>query len=185
MYTEAMGKVARGDVQGAAQTVGMFGGPLPDIITALKTGMDPFTDRPIANEADPPSKQALDILSWMWSLAGPPFLTENGALGKLYQSMVGKTDYTGDPKATPVQALLRFVGFNTYAVDPEDSRNSNLMQMQYDIQDVARRLVSRSRQESDPERRAALEDDYRAEIERRADKMQKYKDESEVHPNLR
>lgn len=54
----AMAKIARGDVEeGLLETTrefGIFGGPVPQLIIGLKTGIDPFTQRPIYRDTDPP-----------------------------------------------------------------------------------------------------------------------------------
>lgn len=185
MYTEAGSQLARGDVGKAVQTIGAFGGPLPDIIAAIKTGIDPFTDRPIVDSGDPPQRQLMSILNYMWTMAAPPFLTENGWLGKMRGAAQGALDANGDPAATGTQAMLRLVGLNTYAIEPEKSRAQNLRRMQFELRDVATRLRYEMKRTKDPERRQALREEYGAETKRRQELIRQYAQDSEISEKLR
>lgn len=185
MYTEAGSQIARGDLGKAVQTVGAFGGPLPDIIAAIKTGIDPFTDRPIIEPGDPPSRQMMSLLNYVWTMAAPPFITENGWLGKMKDAAQGMLNANGDPAATGTQAMLRLAGLNTYAVEPEKSRVQNLRRMQYELQDVASRLRYELKRTRDPDKRADLREEYGAEMKRRQAEIRQYAAESKLPPGLR
>ena len=45
-------------VQKFLSSTGIFGAPLPQLVAALATNIDPFTQREIVNEFDPPAKKS-------------------------------------------------------------------------------------------------------------------------------
>ena len=115
---------------------GIFGGFLPQLITAFQSNIDPFTEKEIRNPSDPPAKQVADSLSYLWNLAMPSFMTDLGVAGKLKDYIQGEVDYYGDPKLDLTQSLLRGVGVNLYPVNPEKSRKTNIYFMTREIKDM-------------------------------------------------
>lgn len=184
-WTELGGNVAHGDIKEAVQGAGLFSGPITSLLVAIETGKDSFTGRDIMTPGDPPVRQAQDLLNYLWSLAMPPIITDNGALGHGIRSVTGETNKHGDPRSTATQAALRAVGVNLYALQPEQTRAANLMKMQREIQDTERVLKQKmtDRSLSDGQK-TKLIDEYRAEIMRRRDKLLQYQKDSEINPKL-
>jgi hypothetical protein len=176
-----------GNYRQSAETMGLFSGPLPDLIAAWQTNIDPFTGREIANPADPTWKRVQSVLGYAYGMAAPGFLTGTGAGGKIIDAYTGKVDpRTGDPTLTKSQALLRLFGISVYPVDPEVTRGRNLRSMGFEIDEVRKRMGEQLRdrnltdQQKDEVRRV-----YKEEIQLRVDKMRKYQEESEIPENLR
>lgn len=184
--------IAHGEPMGALSSLGIFGGPVPDIITAAKTGIDPFTKRPIADPGDPAWQQGVAIMNYVWSMAAPPFLTANGFLspmgvfdkrygGKLVQGITGTTDKYGDSKATVAQSIIGLGGVNIRGIDPDHSRATELQRLQLEAIEVKRRLNQRLNDKSlSDTQRAILISDYTKEMRERMKKMQQYSQGSSV-----
>jgi len=187
MLTQFASAVVRGDAGEALSTSGLLGGPLPDMIAAIKTNKDPFTQKPIANPADPAARQIGDIMLYAWRMAMPTFITDIGAVGHLYRALANENlDRYGEPKSTVTQAAARLFGANVYPINPEHTREQNLAQMQREIADTRRLMRQKLRDPNlDAEQRAALREEYAAEIRRRYERLRDYARESRVHPNLR
>jgi len=194
LSNEASYLASRGEVGSAGNvlgTLGLLGGPVPDMITAIQTNIDPFTRREISNRFDPPSKQLSDTMSYVWRLNAPTWLTDIGAAGHLYRSLTGAVNprlgpQFGEPMSTPGQAGLRFFGVNLYPIDPEATRAENIRTMSFEIRNTVKRLRSQlSNPNLTPEQRKEMESQYRAEIDSRQSQLKAYMERSEVHPNLR
>ena len=186
MWTSLVTETSKGELGDAMMTSGMLGGPLPDMIAAIQTNRDPFTGRDIINEADPPATQAMSMLTYLWSMAMPTWLTNYGAGGHLWRALEGEVDRQGLPKTTVGQAGLRMFGVNLYPIDPEVSRAQNLRHMRFEISEINRRMRQQLRSPSlTADDRQEIRDEYMALIKRRMEQMAKYAAESKVHPNLR
>lgn len=194
LYNEASYLASRGEVGSAGNvlgTLGLLGGPVPDMITAVQTNIDPFTRREISNKFDPPSKQLSDTLSYVWRLNAPTWVTDIGAAGHLYRSLTGAVNprlgpQFGEPMSTPMQAGARFFGVNLYPIDPEATRAENIRAMSFEIRNTVRRLRDQLRNPNlTPEQRQEMQAQYKAEIDSRQSQLQVYMERSEVHPNLR
>lgn len=178
---------AAGEPLKAMDDAGMFGGPIADIVAAVKTGIDPFTKKPIADPHDPPAKRLRSIMSYVWGMAAPNWVTDQGAAGRIYDSWfgTGKTK-SGDPAPTKTQSALRLPGINVYPIEPEKTRNRNLDHMEFEIKqtEINRNRVARDKSLSPEKRKAQIKEfnDYL----RQLDKQYKdYAKASKVHPNLR
>ena len=113
-----MTETSKGELGDAMMTSGLFGGPLPDTIAAIQTNRDPFTGRDIINEADPPATQAMSMLTYLWSMAMPTWLTNYGAGGHLWRALEGEVDRQGFRRPRSARAGLRMFGVNLYPIDP-------------------------------------------------------------------
>lgn len=184
---DVMAQVREGNYRQSAETMGLFSGPLPDIIAAWQTNRDPFTGREIANGGDPKWRQALSILNYAWGMAAPGFITSTGALGKVRDAYTGKVDpRTGEPTLTKTQAWLRLFGVSVYPVDPEVTRQRNLRSMSFEIDETRRRLGEQMRDRNlTEEQKNEIREVYRKEILLRQEKLRKYQEESEIPENLR
>jgi hypothetical protein len=183
---EAVSGVAAGNpvaaVKGATREIGVLSGPIPDLLIAFKTNVDSFTGRPIADQRDPPEKQAADVMAYVWRTLAPPWMTDQSFARKLWGAIKGTpSGYYGEPPLEMWQAALRGVGLNVFPVDPERTRETNIFFMRKDIQDAKRRMRSRLRDQrlSEDERRSIARS-YAADIERRARELQEYEQSSVV-----
>lgn len=107
---------------------GILSGPVPDIITAAKSGMDPFTQQPIVDPNGGTSDKALDVLMYGWGVAAPTFLTHHGLLGNMYKQATNKGNInprTGGERTSLTEGILRGFGTSVYSYDADDSRGVN------------------------------------------------------------
>lgn len=180
-------QIREGDYRQSAETMGLFSGPLPDLIAAWQTGIDPFTGREIAAKGDPAWKRAQAMLLYAYGMAAPGFLTEKGALGKVIDAHTGHVDpRTGDPALTKTQAWLRLFGVSVYPVDPEVTRARNLRHMQFEIEETRKRLGEQLRDRNlDEQQKQDIRDVYIQEIKMRQEALKKYEEESRIPESLR
>lgn len=184
-WTEPIRMAAEGEAGKTVQALGLFSGPLTDLITAVMTGRDSFTGREIVAPGDPPKRQLLQIINYLWTMAMPPIITEHGAAGHAVRAATGQTDRFGDPLSTSGQAALRAVGVNVYPIHPETSRTTNVRRMMREIADTEYALRKRLQDRGlSDEGKADLVKEYIAEVDRRRQKLMDYIEQSEVHPNL-
>jgi N12 class adenine-specific DNA methylase/predicted RNA methylase len=184
-WVELARELAAGEPGKAVKTAGIFSGPVTDLLVAIKTGRDSFTGREIYKPGDPPARQAMAIMNYLWTMAAPPFVTSMGFAGHAWRAATGETNRHGDTLSSPSQAALRLFGVNLYAMEPEQTRAANIRRQQFEIDEVKKaaraRLVDRS---LTPEKREAIVEEYRGEAERRQRKLADYIKESGIHPNL-
>jgi hypothetical protein len=186
--------LATGDSKEAISNAGdvfktstLLSNPLFNIVSALTTGVDAFTGKPIVDKRDPPNKQVMDVTSYAWSLVAPSFLASYGALGQLMnkESGTGLNRY-GEPGTTYGQMAARAVGINTYSVDPAAQRARNIRMMQHDLREVKSRMTtSLSDRSLTPEQRRKVTEDFREELIYRNQQLAKYAKETEMSPRLR
>jgi len=182
---EAIGTVADGDIRGLLKDTGFFGGPIPQVLSAIQTNIDPYTERPIANKADPPAVQMADITRYMWRMAAPTWLTDIGLAGKLYDHYRSDVNRYGDPSPTLTQAALRGVGINIYPVEPHQTRSLNITKKEREIADVMSRLDWKLRDQTlDEDAREAVRVQYMEHYDKLVSSFQEYLDKSEVHENF-
>lgn len=185
-WTELAGDIGRMEWRETLSGAGIITGPVSNLLIAATTGRDPFTNRDISHPGDPPERQLLSILNYLWTLSMPPVLTEYGALGHAVRAHTGETNKFGDPRSTYAQAALRFFGVNVYAMEPEQTRAGNMARMEFEIDEVDRRVIRLIQNQGLTEKqRDALVEEYNAERARRVKLLNEYMKESEIHPNLR
>jgi hypothetical protein len=185
-WQSAASETLQGRPMGALKELGIFSGPFVDLGVALKSGVDPFTNRPIADPRDPPEKRALDSANYVWRVMMPPWMTDQSFVKKMWDAYQEKpSDYYGGAPVTMTQAGLRGVGLNVYPIEPERTRATNIFFMRKEIEDAERRMRSRLRDRrlSDSER-ARLQDWYKSDIAERRRKLREYMKGSEIHPKL-
>jgi len=188
--------VVHGEPGKAIQTAGIFSGPVTDLIVAIKTGKDPFTGRDIWNKGDPPQRQMVSLMNYVWNVAAPPFLTDRGILspmglidqaygGKAVQALTGTTNKYGEPRSTEAQAMLYLAGVSLAAITPEYTRAQYIQTVKRDMQDVAstmrQKLMDRS---LDDEKKREIAKEYVAEIIKRTGKLHQYLKDSAINPRL-
>jgi len=190
-WTEALAalpKLAKGDAESAIPKIMAplaIGGPVPDILTALMAGKDAFTGRDIVSpDSVYLSEQALDITNWLWGVVAPPFVTDKGPLGKIWNA--DDVDVLGKRKMTEAQMMARVFGINIYSFNPEMTRSQNIKKMRREIADMKQfSKYDFMGKERTPERTAAYRKEVTEKTKLLADKMRQYAKDSDIHPALR
>lgn len=186
MFTGMAKDIKELELQEALSKSGVFGGPLPQTISAIQTNIDPFTKREIVNEYDPESKQLADMMLYAYRMAAPTWLTDIGFAGKLLQSINKDVNKFGDPKVTKTQAILRLVGTNIYPIDPEQSRATNIKFMRNEISRIkARRTKVLKDKNLTPEERQRLQEKYFEILQDRQEQLKDYIKESKITEGLK
>jgi hypothetical protein len=182
MFLTTATSIAKGDVSGALGSIGALSSPALSAAAAIKTNIDPFSGREIINKADPPHQQMMSLVNYVNNLIAPPFLTQYGFAGKIYDNMTnsGMNRY-GEPNQDALQITGRFFGFNFYPVVPEMQRGRNIVKMQADINDVKMRMryTVKDLSLTEEQRRDAIED-YTAEILKRTEELVQYAKDSDI-----
>lgn len=188
-YSGLANRVSTGEYGEAGKdVVNLIGGPGLSAITAIATGMDPFTRRPITTPGASWEDQASDILTYTWRTAAPTWLTDIGFAGKMYEAITKEPNYYGDPTITKPQAWWRLVGQNIYPVDPEQSRDTNLYFKNKAIQDAQKYYRNRIRQaelRGDQEEVTKLEKEAEQRINLLADELVEYEAQSKIPERLK
>ena len=188
MYTDVVGDLGRGEIGDAAQTLGIFSGPVTSVIVAMKTGKDPFTGRDIMAPGDPPGRQFAAATNYAWDMMMPPIVSSRGLVspmglvdpeygGKLVSAATGRTNKFGDPTTTGTQAALYPFGLNVYSIEPQHATAQNTLRFKYEADQtelaLKRKLQNRG---LDEEAQREIVQDYTDEIRRRTEKINEYLD---------
>jgi hypothetical protein len=138
MISEFSSEFIDGEFVNAMKTLGLMGGPLPDMLAVLKTGVDPFTQRPITDETKTATEQATDYLMYFTNMSTPSmFNMEHGVLRRLWDAYSGALDpKTGEMKYTKFQANMRIIGMNIYPTDLVEQRRSNIRRMKWELRNL-------------------------------------------------
>ena len=185
MFQEAGTQAAKGEASEAIRTAGLLGGPIADMIVALKTGIDPFTKRPIYDKRDPPQDQMRDIMSYLARATLPPWMTDQSFALKMWDAYKQNPTKYGDSPLTMGQAAARGVGMNVYPVEPEVSRSRNINRMSMEIHDLETRKRQQLKDQrlSDDERQK-VSDKYNALIDKAKQRKADYQTQSTINPKL-
>ena len=140
MYADAVKGAFNGEFMELQRTTGLFSGPFSDILLAMKTNRDPFTQRVIWDERDPAEERIKSLMWYTYGIGMPSWLTPNGAISKTVKALQDTPRPTGQPADTVPQALLRFVGVNVYGLEPKETRLRNIERMNRDIEDTRSRM---------------------------------------------
>jgi hypothetical protein len=186
MFLQTAQKLAKGDVMGAVSTVGALTSPALSVVAALKTNIDPFTGREIINPLDPPRQQMFSMLNYANGIISPPMLTSYGVLGKTIDAATntGMNKY-GEPNMTATQIGLRAIGVNITPLIPEAQRDRNLNYMESEYQRVESLRTLRLKDASLTDEEAeAISNEFDEKLQKLAEKMQKYAEESDFPVKL-
>ena len=185
MFTGIIKDTAEGELSESLRQTGALGGPIPQLITAWTTNIDPFTQRGISNDADSAEKQLQDKLNYLYRTAMPTWLTDIGFAGKLKQAIDRDVNKFGDPKITKTQAMMRLFGVNLYSIDPQKSRLQNIKSMDYEIQQIkSRRTQTLKDKNLTPEQRKKIAKEYSDRIRERLEQRTEYVQASEIPKEL-
>ena len=173
-------------VQKFLSSTGIFGAPLPQLVAAVSTNIDPFTQREIVNEFDPPAKKVADSMAYLWRMTMPTWLTDIGFAGKLKEVLDKDVNRYGDPKITMTQALTRLVGVNIYPIDPQKSRMQNIKLMRNEITGIkSRRTRVLKDKNLSSEDKKKISDKYIKMIKERRKQLIEYSKESKIPEKLK
>lgn len=182
---EMVTQASSGEFGKLLQTSGLLGGPIPSLISAIQTNVDPFTKKPIVNTTATPAQQAGQIMGYLYQLNMPTWLTNQGVAGKVKQAMGGEVDKFGDPKATWSQVALRAGGVNLYAVEPTRSRARNIDMMETELKDLKReKSMELKNPNLSPKERLEIIKDYGKRIDAKKADITKYMNESRLSPKV-
>ena len=185
MFTGMVKDVKDAEFREALSKSGILGGPLPQVISAVQTNIDPFTQREIVNEYDPPAKQVADMMMYGYRMAAPTWLTDIGFAGKLLESINKDVNKYGDPKVTKTQAITRLVGVNIYPIDPSKSRNDNIKFMRNEISRIKARRTQVLRDKNlTAEEREKLQNKYAEILKDRQNQLIDYVKETQPSKKL-
>jgi len=185
MFTGIATDAKEGELSEALRQTGALGGPIPQLITAWTTNIDPFTGREISDDRDPPETQLADKLNYLYRVAAPTWTTDIGFAGKLREAINKDVNKYGDPKITKTQAILRLGGVNIYPIDPQKSRKSNMEYMLNEIRSIkARRTQVLKDKNLDSKERENLKNKYNEIIKDRTNQLRDYKEESKIPVGL-
>jgi len=186
-WEQAARQIAKGEVVEAIKSSGFLGGPVPDLISAVSTGKDPFTGRDIVPKGSPPLLQYGAMLTYAMDMALPTFLSSHGiagidlgdpaatVTGALPKALSGETNKFGDPVTTVPQAVAKMGGVTVRSVDPVADRAMRMQQMQREIQDSRLELRRQLQDQAlSPAAREKLTLRYTEEVLRRAKKLQEF-----------
>ena len=188
MFVESGRKAAKGDFADSVKATGVFGGPIPSIVNAIKTNTDPYTGREVVPAGANPKDQVMGMLTYVYNLAMPTWTTSQGFAGKMLDAInedVETNEEMGRTVLTPGQAALRMVGANVYPFDPERSRGKNIEHMQKKMQEIkthSRRKIMDvvNNKDGNEQEIEAIIDDTAKRMQTIATKIEEYAEGSEV-----
>lgn len=174
------------DFSESLKTTGILGGPVPNVIAAVTTNIDPFTKMEIVTPGATPSQQAGEIMNYTWRLGAPTWLTDIGAANHMRKSLQGTVNpKTGEPLLTHMQAALRFMGVNVYPIDPKLSRGQNIRRMKFEISQSKRAMNKQIRDANlTPEQKRNITREYQDHIKQMQTRLQDFIAESRINPKL-
>ena len=186
MFTGAIKNAQDGNVQKFFSDVGLFGAPLSQLISAISVNKDPFTQREIYNELDPPEKKIADGVLYLYRMSMPTWLTDIGFAGKLKEVIDKDVNKYGDPKITMTQTIGRLFGVNIYPIDPQKTRSENLRLMKNEITGIkSRRTRVLNDKNLTPEEKKKLNEKYLKMIKERTKQIKEYAEESRIPEQLK
>ena len=192
MLSEMASELQQGNVVDAMKTLGLMGGPLPDMLSVLKTGVDPFTRRPITDpNLRTPTEQWYDHFVYIMNLSTPSMLhSETGAVRRFIDAVTGELDpRTGEPKYTLTQASMRLLGTNIYPTNLVEQRRVNLKRMKWEISNIKsdwnRRRRGMMRSKSSRKEIQEAREEYRERLKAKIEERLEYLKNSRVPASLR
>ena len=191
MMSEVAGEVSKGRCGDAMKSLGLMGGPLADALVVLKTGVDPFTRRPITDDTKDWTSQAADYIKYMMNMSTPSmFHSSHGAAVRAYASIVGNLDpKTGELKYEPWQALPRLFGQNLYATNLVEQRRTNMRRMKWEMGNLkaawTRQLRGLMRSKAPREEIQEAREEYMELLKEKREELREYTKKSRVPASLR
>lgn len=142
----SMGETTAGAMHDVlTKDLGLLGGPVPQAISAILSNKNPFNDRDISVPGDLTEKNIERWLTFFYTLAMPPVITETGFLGRTLDqagidlpmiSTGQQLNKYGSDKETMAQTALRLTGVSPIGFSPQESQRANLAKYQYHLQNI-------------------------------------------------
>ena len=180
-----------GEVADIERMFGMSAAPLVQFAIAMSSGNDPFTGRPITNEAYPTGKQNMDWIKYFWRQSSPSFLNEQGAPYKTLLAILDKNNKNskieyGAPGLTTGQGFARFLGLNAYSVNPEMTALVNAQNMKYEMQSMISTYKRDIRNPNNSEsERKELMTEFMLQYQLLNTEIMEMLELAKIHPNLK
>jgi len=185
MFAGAVKDVKDLNIQKFFTDTGIFGAPLSQLIAAVLTNKDPFTQREIVNRFDPPEKKVADTMFYLYRMSAPTWLTDIGFAGKVLEVINKDVNRYGDPKITMTQTLGRLFGVNIYPIDPKKSRAENIKLMKNEITGIkARRTRVLKDKNLTKEESQKLNEKYLNILKKRTEQLKEYIEKSKIPEEL-
>jgi hypothetical protein len=92
---------------------GFLGGPMPQAVAAMTTGVNTFTGKPIETPGASSAQQLMEDIAYTWILGTPSWIHSSGWLNHMYNTFTGtpEKDKFGEVKNTTGQTLSEITGF--------------------------------------------------------------------------
>lgn len=184
MLADMGAQAGNNDLGGAVASTGLLSGPVPNVIAAVKTGIDPFTKKPIVPKGASPREGMEAITQYAWDMAMPGMFGSRGWYAKMRQLQKGEVNkYTGDLLLTKGQVWSQLFGLTVYPYDPEQSRELNMVFMQREIEDIQRNTKTKLRDQNlvnDEAKADQIREDAQERIRQKQEELQLYQQQSEV-----
>jgi hypothetical protein len=133
MFSEMFGELSRGELIDAMKTFGIFGSPVNNIVTAVNSGVDPFSRKKIVDENGTTGEKVADIWWYAFNLTVPSMFHGTGygnegygAVRRVYDSFTGKIEKDGEAKFTMGQSIARLGGMNVTPLAVPEGRNKQM-----------------------------------------------------------
>jgi hypothetical protein len=170
---------AKGDVRGVMNRTGILGGAIPNLISVMATGVDPFTRRPIVDKREQPTaaETAGAYLGYFYNLAAPSMLSATQGVGKkVIGAATGKVNSkTGEQIASAPEAAVSMLGANTETINIEKSRLMGLEQRKRAMTGLqAEKRIALSDRNNSPEDRTKIIKNYDVKIQRAQEELAEY-----------
>ena len=152
-------------------TTEMAGAPLWSLFSAITSGEDPFTKRPIVREGATADDKLYDTLTYAYDFVAPSIISSNSGIVQAFQQ-IGIPGFeekvnprTGEPTRSLGQNALRTIGINTYNIDLHQGRMINRRVARYNLQKAERELQRQLRDQNNAGKRQEIILEYRPHID--------------------
>jgi len=134
MFSEVLGELFENKPGKAIRTAGLMGSPALTTASAIISGVDGFTRKPIVDDYGTFSEQIADIMWFAFNLTMPPMLhgigqgpeQGYGAVKRLWEAGTGQLTKEGEARFTLGQASARMFGINVTPIAIPEGRNKQL-----------------------------------------------------------
>lgn len=191
LFSEVISEIGQGKFADAFKSVGLMGGPVFSVTTAISTGIDPFTRKEIVDPLGTPTEKAADVLKYVYNMVSPqPIHWDSGAFKRFAQGITEEIDpKTGEVKITMPQAFGRLAGQNVYSINLQESRRSNMRRLEYEMANLIRKMNRELKGLRNQKKPISgineLRDDYLERLEKLREEYKEYGQTSKIPAQLR
>ena len=191
LFSEVISEIGQGKFADAFKSVGLMGGPVFSVTTAISTGIDPFTRKEIVDPLGTGTEKTADVLKYVYNMVAPqPLHWDSGAFKRFAQGITEEIDpKTGEVKITMPQAFGRLAGQNVYSINLQESRRSNMRRLEYEMANLVRKmnreLKGLRKQKKPVSEINELRDEYLERLEKLREEYKEYGQTSKIPAQLR